>query len=340
MHLSRLSLLLAIAVLLTAALGACRQPSTTDVDQTEEGVLRLGSVEAVDTVARAVAPSGRPLVIEGFRGPVALEGGPGSTADLQFVRRGRGADAETARGVLEDITITESGSDESYTYTLETDGGAYAAVDVRGTVPRDADLTVDRSTGPVTLDGIAGPLTVTHEHGPVTIRGAAASVEVEIKNGDVAVQMAALPADATVALRTVNGDVTVRLPPDASAQLSAETSAGLIRTQGLALAEQNFTPRDAGGEYTAQLGPGEAPVELQTKNGSIRIAALADSDTTQAAPIDTVGTPTAAPDTAPAPAPDRAVPPADTTVAAPAAPDTAAPGGARPDPAAADTVQD
>jgi len=314
------SLLFVFAVLVTAGLAGCEQPSTSDVDQTDEGVVRLGSVEAVDTVARAVAPSGRPLVIDGFRGRVDLAGGDTETADLQFVRRARGESAETARGVLEDVTITESGSEQNYTYTLETEGGAYSAVDVSGTVPRGAALRIEQASGPVTIRDVAGPLTVKHDHGPVTIRGASASVEVETKNGDLDVALRSVPADATIRLRTKNGDLTLRLPPDASAQFSAETSAGNVRTRGLALSEQEFLPRDAGGEYAAQLGTGNATVELHTENGSVLVQSL---DTTTADPgLDTLSPP-----------------PSDTTVTGPSLPDTVqAPSPTTPPSPASDTT--
>ena len=318
-----------VALMLGGGLVACEQPSTSDVSQTEEGVLRLGSVAAVDTVTRAVAPSGRPLVIDGFRGSVALTGTGASTAELKFVKRGRGKDAETARGVLQDVTLTESGTQDAYTYALETDGGAYATVDVTGTVPRATVLRVEKSKGPVSLTGIDGPLTVKHEHGPVTIREAADSVTVEVRTGDVTAHFAALPTDAAVSLRTQNGDVTLRLPPDASAQIEAETDAGAIRSQGLSLTDQHFTPRNAGGQYSAQLEPGEATVDLRTKNGNILMTAgdSLPADTAGAAPEDTLGSSSGM--VAPP------IPTADTTVAAEATSDTASVA-----PATTDTVGD
>lgn len=314
---SRVVRLWIAAVVILALVGACEQPSTSDVSQTEEGVLRLGSVEAVDTVARAVSPSGRPLVLDGFRGSVDLRGAEEQTADLQFVRRGRGKDAETARGVLEDVTITESGTQTAYTYTLEAEGGANATVDVSGTVPVGTELEVEKSTGAVSLTGIDGPLTVKHEHGPVSIRKAADSVTVEIRTGDVTAHFTTLPADAAVSLRTQNGDVTLRVPSDASAQIEAETDVGVIRSQGLSMTEQHFTPRNAGGQYSAQLEPGEATVDLRTKNGTILIAAAdsVPSDTTMTPPGDTMQ--------GPAGAPVPSVPTTDTTVAPEASTDTA-----------------
>lgn len=280
-----LSLLLASVAV--GCLTACEQPSTSDVDQTEEGVLRLGTVEAVDTMSRAVAPNDRPLVIDGFRGRVDLRGADQETAELRFVRRGRGEDAETARGVLEDVTISESGSQDAYTYSLETEGAAYSEVDVRGTVPRQSNLRVEQTSGPVFITGVKGALTVAHEHGPVTVRGAASSVDVEIRNGNLQAHFSSLPTDAEVRLRTENGDITLRLPPAASTQLSAQTDVGVIRTRGLALSEERYRPRDAGGRYTAQLGPGAASVELRTQNGSILIEAAdtAQTDTTDRAPV-------------------------------------------------------
>lgn len=316
-------ILLVLALGGVGLLAACEQPSTSDVDQTEEGVLRLGSVEAVDTVSRAVAPNDRPVVIDGFRGAIEIQGGSGETAEMRFVRRGRGEDAETARGVLEDVTISESGSQEAYTYALETDGEAYAAVDVRGTVPEQTELRLEQSTGPVSVRGVEGSLTITREHGPVTIRGAAASVEVENRNGDVDVHFASLPSDAEVSVRTENGHVTLHVPPAASAQISAQTRAGDVRTKGLALSAERFMPRDAGGRYTAQLGSGAASVELRTENGSVLVAA---ADTT-------VPAPSTEPSSPGEPADSLAVPPSDTTVFPPS-PDTAAP-----DTAEADTAQ-
>lgn len=299
--------ILSAGVLLVSA-GACQQPGTSDVDQTEEGVLRLGSVEAVDTVSRGVDPSGRPLVIDGFRGAIALTGGEASTAALKFVRRGRGENAEEARGVLEDVTISESGGQDAYTYTLDTDGGSYSAVDVTGTVPRDTEVRVKQTKGPVSISGVRGPLDVSHDHGAVTVLDAGSSVDVEIKNGDIRAHFHDLPTDAAVNLQTVNGDVSLELPANAAAQIRAETNAGVIRTTGLPMGKERFTPRDAGGRYTAQIAEGEASVEIETKNGSIVIRAADEAATAPASDDEQME--------------ERSVPPSDTTVLPPSAPGT------------------
>lgn len=307
MPIARLFIASLFTVLIVGVGTACNEQGSSDIGQTEEGTLRLGSVEAVDTVSRAVAPNNRPLVLNSFRGTVHLTGDGGETAELTFIRRGRGEDVEAARSVLGDISLTEEGTSDAYTFTLDAEGDAYAAVDVRGTVPRSTDLRIERLSGPVRIEGVEGDLSIQHDDGPVNVRGAASPVEVNIDNGDVRVDFQAVPAEGTVSLRTTNGDVQVSLPPDASVRLDARTSVGSIQTQGLTLTDEQFTPLSAGGRYSASLGGGGPTVELRTENGTITIQAADTTrrDTTQQSPST---------DTIP-------VPPSDTVVTPPS-PDT------------------
>ena len=321
-HVQGVSLLVVFVFIL---LGGCQSTDETDVDRQSDGTVRLGAVEATDTLARAVAPSGRPLVLDGFRGAVSIRGVEDATADLTFLRRGRGDTPEAARAARDDISISESGSQDTYTYTLESgrQSMAHAAVDVTGTVPRATALRVEQTSGPVTIDGGTGPLTVRQDHGSVTIRGASASVDVGVQNGDLEAHFQAVPPEATVTLETANGDVTLQLPPDVSARLDAQTNAGAIRAEGLSPTNERFNPLDAGGRYQAELGTGEASIEVRTNNGTIRFQA---ADTTQTA--------------RPAPPPDTlAVPPSDTTVTSGPAPDSLQSDTTGALPTAADTLE-
>lgn len=313
--------IVALLVSLALLIGACGGNRTSEVTRTDEGVLRLGSVQAADTVMRAVAPSGRPLVLKGMRGSVRLSGTSQSNADLSFVQKGRGDSPDAARSVLEGISITEKGTDAKYTYTLSPErNDDYATVDVQGEVPRSATLRIDRSSGPVHVSGVRGPLTVKHEHGSVTIRGAAAPVTVNIKNGDVHAGFRSVPADGSIRLQTANGDVQLRIPPGDSAQISARTDAGTIRTQGLSFTDEQLALVNAGARYEAQVGTNGPTIELRTQNGSIVVGAADTTemaDTTQAPPADTATAPAPAtvpaPDTTVAPKPDPDTTEADTT---------------------------
>ncbi len=289
---------------LAALGGGCQRAQESEVARTDDGVLRLGTVEVVDTVARAVAPSDRPLVVEGLRGSVRLTGAEQTTADLSFVRRGRGDTREAGQSVVEGISITESGTESEYAYTLAADREDYAAVDVRGRVPRRTALRVDRLSGPVHVAGVEGSLTVTHAHGDVTVQGAAGPAEVRIKNGDVAVGFQSLPPGGTHRIETANGDLRLRLPPDETVQIDAQTDAGTIRTRGLTFTNEQFAPINAGARYDAQMGEGGPTVELRTQNGSIVVEAAdtARADTTTSAPQEPATVPST--DTVVAPQPD------------------------------------
>jgi hypothetical protein len=93
-----------------------------------------------------------------------------------------------------------------------------------------------------------------------------------------------------VGLRTANGDVTLTLPPTTSAQLDLQTNVGVIQTKGLSLAEERFMPRDAGGQYTARLGTGEATIEVQVQNGSILVQSATVTEQETPVRVDTAAT--------------------------------------------------
>lgn len=307
MRLPRLVVPVLFALLASGLLAACQRAGDADIARTDDGEMRLGSVEVVDTVARTVAPNDRPLVLKGMRGTVRLRGADQSTAELSFVRRGRGEGRDDSQEVLDGISITESGTESEYTYTLEAGQEDYAAVDIRGQVPRQTALRIDRLSGSVHIEGVEGALTIEHDHGDVEVQGAAASVETILKNGDVQVGFRTLPVEGPLQLETSNGTIDLRLPAGASAQIDAQTNVGTIRTQGLSFATEQFAPADAGARFNAQLGASEPTIELRTQNGSITLQAR---DTTSANTTDAEQRLTST------------IPTTDTTMPARSAPDT------------------
>jgi len=297
---------------------ACGPSPDADIGRADDGALRPGTIEVTDSLTRIVSPADRRLVFDGFRGRFRLQGQDGETANLTLTKRGRGTDSTEARTVLNDIQVTETGTADTYTFEIESAEPPRSAVDVVGTVPHSVSLRVDQESGQFDLRGARGPIVVQQRFGDVRIRDAAAEVEVSVETGDLIVEMDAVPADAQITLRTANGDVHFALPPQASVQVDARTRAGEVRVQGLTFEQERLTPVDAGARYTAQLGGGDAVVELRTENGIVTLAAgdpppdtmqtppaLADS---LATPPDTIARDTTAPDTtAPAPSDTAAV---------------------------------
>lgn len=311
-----------VALAIIGLVGCTQQPDDEEVGQTQEGELVLGQSEVTDTIERAVSPEDRTLVLSGFNGSVRLDGADADVARLTFVERGRGQDDAAAREVLNGIRLVERGNADRYEYVMRSGQPERSEVDVRGTVPRSTALQIGFQSGAVALSGVEGPIEVNHESGNVQIAGAAASVSVTIRNGSIQLGLQQLPTDAQVELQTSNGDVTLAVPASASAQLMAQTQAGSINVQDVPFASRRLTPQGAGARFEAQLGAGNAMVDLQTENGSItlrgqRAEPLVPADSMTIEPMDTTGTvppDTALPSDTATGAPDTSAP-VDTTTA-------------------------
>lgn len=306
----------------TMGLFGCGPQEEEEVAQTEEGSFVLGQAEVVERVSRGVSLGDRLLVLDGFRGTVRLDGAEADGAQLVFVKRARGQDDAAAREVLGGIGLEEQGDADRYTFVMRADQPVRSRVDVHGTVPPRTRLRLDFENGAVALAGVEGPVDVAHQSGGVQITDAAASVRVGIRNGDITVGMQHVPQGAEVALTTSNGDLTLALPEEASTQIAARTQAGEIRAQDLRFASRQLEPRGAGARFEAQLGDGNASVDLRTENGSIALRGTMlalPSDSLYPTPADTITDTTAVPpDTLPPDTTDTTV--QDDTTAPP--PDT------------------
>lgn len=256
-----------LVLLGTAA--ACQKDA--GIGQTDEGRLVLGEAEQTETVQRTVALSGRPLVLDGFRGTIRLSGTDADVATLTFTKQARGRDDKDAADVLRRVTLDETGDEQAYRFTMRARQNDLSRVDIEGEVPRGADVRIRLESGEVRLSEIAGPLDVTAESGDVAIAGAGGSVGVELRNGPIDVGMYRLAAGSTVSLRTANGDIVFTVPSSAQAQVEAQTSAGDISVEGLAFAQRRLNPEGAGARFQGRLGRDGASVNLRTENGAIAL---------------------------------------------------------------------
>lgn len=320
------------ALLIAGTLGGlllgCGPSSDDAVSETEEGDLVLGRAEATRTDERVVAPGERPLVFTGFRGTVRIDGDTSDAARLTFVQRARAQDETAAQAVLGGIQLQERGTAQRYEFVMDAEQPARSTVDVRGTVPRTTELRINFESGAVALSGIEGPIHVAHESGNVQIDGARSNVEVHIRNGDIQMGLQTIPPGTTVNLQTANGDLTLGLPAETSAQLTAATQAGAINVQDLQFASRRLQPQGAGARFEARLNAGDATVTLRTENGSITLRGrrdvplvpadsmtIAPDDTAQSPSVDTIPSTdttapadTAAPDTSSETPPDTTAP--------------------------------
>jgi DUF4097 and DUF4098 domain-containing protein YvlB len=142
-----------------------------------------------------------------------------------------------------------------------------ASVDYTLTVPKGAQLDqVSTVNGAVEVQGISGPVRASSVNGTVKGRRLEGEVNLSTVNGRVEAEFRTGPAKS-ISLRSVNGTVSLSLPPDASVDLSAATVHGAIQSDfDLPVRKVGFGP---GGNVKATIGKGGAAVRLNTVNGTI-----------------------------------------------------------------------
>ena len=259
-------------------LAGCRERGAT-VTETAEGRLVLGEAEVIENVERSVAPGGRTLSFDGFNGTIELAATDAPEARLRFTKRARGEGDGDAAQTLEGVEIAEVGDAKLYRFTMRAADPSLTAVDVRGVVPRGTPVRIRLATGTIAIDGLDAPLDIGVNNGTVQATGAAGAVAVRARNGTIDVALGRLVAGASVVLETMNGSLTVGLPPGADARIDAATRVGSVIADGLAFARRTLTPEGAGARFGGTLGTGRTRVTLRTQNGSIVLRPALDPAT-------------------------------------------------------------
>ncbi len=128
-------------------------------------------------------------------------------------------------------------------------------------------VRVNTSNGEVNLTGTGGDAAVFTSNAPVRVQVHSGGLTVKTSNGAIDADIAFLPAVKEVELETSNGDVTLRLPPDVSATITASTDNGTVVVSGLSVEYEEQSQRYIRG----RIGSGAAPVKIGTSNGDIVI---------------------------------------------------------------------
>ncbi len=95
-------------------------------------------------------------------------------------------------------------------------------------VPPGITAELQTVNGDVRVADCDGTMTLTAVNGSIDVRGVRRSLEAQTVNGKISAAAGALARDASVELKSVNGNVTLTLPPDAKFDLAASTMNGSI----------------------------------------------------------------------------------------------------------------
>jgi DUF4097 and DUF4098 domain-containing protein YvlB len=144
-----------------------------------------------------------------------------------------------------------------------------ATVEYALTVPRKAILeSVELINGSLDIDGVEGRVNASSINGRVVARGLRGETKLSTINGSLQAIFAQLHESNPISLQSVNGNLTLIIPPDSNAAVRASTvHGGIMNDFGLHVRHGEYVGHDLSG----QIGTGGPRIRLGNVNGSIRI---------------------------------------------------------------------
>jgi DUF4097 and DUF4098 domain-containing protein YvlB len=222
------------------------------------------------------------LSLSNINGKVSITGWDRNEVKVDAVKRARTAEALSAARIKVDAASTHVRIETEYDgrfWDNRGDGDGKdrqaALVEYTLSVPRTARVEdVNVVNGALEIQNFAGPVEAASVNGAVKALGLSGRVELSVVNGHLEASLDNLSAANPVSLSSVNGQLVVTIPSDASAHLKATTVHGSIKNDfGLPVREGRYVGRDLEG----QLGAGGARVELSNVNGTVSILRASDN---------------------------------------------------------------
>ena len=139
-------------------------------------------------------------------------------------------------------------------------------------VPKGVTVDLRTSNGGVELTGLDGDVRARSTNGG--IKGydlRASNVDAAVTNGGVEIELARAPTTGSIDLESVNGGISLALPADSKADISARCVNGGISVIDLpvdVIGDQNRR------RLEGKLNGGGARVTLETTNGGVKISRL------------------------------------------------------------------
>jgi len=250
------------------------------------------------TTASYPIPAGGVLQVSDSSGDVYVTGGSGSTLDVTVKKSAKNHDDLNA--LSGNVTAAPAGVSITTDYPNECDNcdvsyeirvprGVKVVVDddsgdvhVTGTdglinissssgdVRLEDDsgaVNVDESSGDVRLIDVTGSARVKSSSGAIDASGLTKNVDFYAASGDVTAKFASFDDVTTVRMRTASGSLTLDVPRNFSARITATTDSGSLDSN-LKLPIQDH---DSGSDLSVAVGSGKTTVNLVAASGDISI---------------------------------------------------------------------
>jgi DUF4097 and DUF4098 domain-containing protein YvlB len=215
------------------------------------------------------------LSLSNLNGSARITGWDRNTIDVKATKRTKGTrkglEAATVDFVLNDdhlrIEVKYDFDDDRW-----HDDDDLVEVEFEIKMPRGAEINaIEVVNGNLEISNFSGDVEASSVNGDVTATQLSGEVRLSTVNGDVSLE-SVIDHD-TIRLNSVNGSVSVLLPRNVNAKLSASTIHGDVR------GDLGHGVTHAGSSMDAVLGNGGPRITLSTVNGDIKIRRADGKDT-------------------------------------------------------------
>ena len=256
--------------------------TSQDVRRCEDLEVTFGGRPAVTAVDRLTAPGAGKLTVQAARnGGISVYGGTGRDFAISVCKAA--APDAAGGGALQQVRASLAGG----TLTATGPGSGGWVVHFIVEAPRQGDIALEATNGPIHAEHLAGATTVRSQNGPVKLLDLGGRVSARTRNGPIAYQ----GGGGTVDLDAENGPVDVRLAGTqwAGGALTARAQNGPVKLQapqgfssGVRVRSSPHSPwRCRGCDDTrrtwddasrvVEFGSGPVAVTLTTVNGPVAV---------------------------------------------------------------------
>lgn len=263
---------LLLALFILGAMAAAPGPSRTRV---------LASEREEINKTFELSPGAR-VEVSSISGPVTVEVGNSSTAEVHIVRSAR------SQAELDCVPMTVEGSPTSLVIRVDQsrDPGCRSIRrndTVRLRLPASVDFRANSVSGDVTIGRLEGPVRIHSVSGSVRIGGAAGELDLSSISGGVEVDRAtghtrissvsgsvlvsiAELGERGITADSISGSVEIRFLGRVDADVTVDSISGRVTSD---LSEMTVTKRDES-SYRGRLGAGGIPISISSISGNVR----------------------------------------------------------------------
>jgi hypothetical protein len=255
---------------------------TEAIARATRGVINLPRMvkrSADDFQWRGTVQPGGMIEVKGVNGDVTAMTGSGPDVEVTAQRRARRNNPEEVRlEVVEHaggVTICAVYPSKDASRPNECRPGTEGRMNVQNNdvsvrfvvrVPAGVRFAGRTVNGDVDAQELHGPVTIATVNGSTTFSTSSYG-EASTVNGSIRGVMGTAAWNDDLAFHTVNGSITLDLPPDLAAEVRATTVNGEISTDF----PMTVTGRISRRQITGTIGAGGRKLDLETVNGSVRL---------------------------------------------------------------------